>query len=492
MSTPPSPADALVVDVLSDGSTVVVEGRRRTTGPRRGVRNPADGLIWTHVSTGGSQDARDAADAAARALPPWSGATVSERARALRDVADRLDEAAASNEWPALITRETGKRLVEARAELAFSAVYFRTFADLAELQLRQPTMAPGPSHTVEARALGVVAVLTPWNFPVSIPARKIAPALAAGCTVLFKPSEIAPLSAMVLATLVNQHVPAGVLNTVLGEPHEVSDLWLAHEAVHGVSFTGSTRVGRLVAATAAPRFLRTVLELGGCAPFIVMPDADVELAVQTLLVAKYRNNGQSCIAANQVLVAREVATSFVDAFVAASERLVVGDPMVDTSDIGPLAPPGDPARLASVVDDAVRAGAKVGGARAQVPVDGHWFPPTVLVDVPTSARASCEEVFGPVASISVYDDLERAISAHRSTGYGLAGYVCGTDLDAARAVASRLRAGIVGVNTGAPNHPAAPFGGVGLSGVGYEGGLPGLEAFQAYRTTATMGGVAP
>lgn len=478
-----------VGEVLADPTGVVVDGRRRTTSSRRSLVAPVDDRPWTDVAVGGRQDADDGADAAERALPGWSTTPVADRAAALRAIADELDAAAVSDEWPTLISRETGKRLVEARGELGLSAVYFRVLADLAEQQQERTLHAvTGAVHHVEARPLGVAAVLTPWNFPVSIPARKIAAALAAGCTVLFKPSEVAPLSSMVLAAVLDRHLPAGVVNTVLGEPADVVDPWLAHPNVQVVSFTGSTRVGRLVAAAAAPRFQRTVLELGGCAPFVVLPDADVEQAVQTLLVAKYRNNGQSCIAANQVFVARAVADRFVEAFVAATERLVVGDPLDAATDIGPLAPAGDPARLAALVEDAVAAGARVAGTRAPVPEQGHWFAPTVLVDVPASAAASRDEVFGPVASVSTYDDLDEAVARHRATGYGLAAYVCGTDLDVAREISGRLRAGIVGINTGTPNYPGAPFGGLGLSGTGYEGGPQGLEAFQAWRTTAVAG----
>ncbi|TWF75199.1 succinate-semialdehyde dehydrogenase/glutarate-semialdehyde dehydrogenase [Pseudonocardia hierapolitana] len=484
-----SSTDAIVEKVLADSTSVVVAGRRRATSSRRALVAPVDGRPWTEVAIGGRQDAHDAAEAAARALPDWSATPAVERAAALRAVADELDAASATDGWPTLVTRETGKRLAEARAELGLSAVYFRVMADLLDEQQERVLRAvPGAVHHVEPRPLGVAAVLTPWNFPVSIPARKIAPALAAGCPVLFKPSEVAPLSSMVLAALLDRHVPAGTVNTVLGEPADVVDPWLAHPDVQVVSFTGSTWVGRLVAAAAAPRFLRTVLELGGCAPFIVLPDADVEHAVQTLLVAKYRNNGQSCIAANQVFVAREVAETFVDAFVAATERLVVGDPLDAATDVGPLAPAGDPARLAALVDDAVAAGARVAGTRASAPENGHWFAPTVVVDVPASAAASRDEVFGPLAAVSTYDDLDEAVAQHRATGYGLAGYVCGTDVEAARDVSRRLRAGIVGINTGTPNYPGAPFGGLGLSGTGYEGGPQGLEAFQAWRTTAVVG----
>ncbi|GAA5140605.1 aldehyde dehydrogenase family protein [Pseudonocardia adelaidensis] len=485
-----SDTDAIVGEVLTDPAAVVVDGHRRATSSRRPIVGPVDGLPWTEVSVGGRRDADDAAAAAARALPAWSATPAPDRAAVLRSVAAELEAAAASDAWPALVTRETGKRLAESRGELGLSAVYFRVMADLVEEgRERALDAVAGTTHHVEPQPLGVAAVLTPWNFPVSIPARKIAPALAAGCTVLFKPSEVAPLSSMVLTAVLDRHLPAGTVNTVLGEPADVVDPWLAHPDVQAVSFTGSTRVGRLVAAAAAPRFLRTVLELGGCAPFVVLPDADIEDAVRTLLVAKYRNNGQSCIAANQIFVAREVADAFVDAFVAATERLVVGDPLDDGTDVGPLAPAGDPARLAALVDDAVTAGARVAGTRASVPGQGHWFAPAVLVDVPASAAVFRDEVFGPVAAIRAYDDLGEAVAQHRATGYGLAAYVCGTDVAAAREVAGRLRAGIVGINTGTPNYPGAPFGGLGRSGTGYEGGPHGLDAFRAWRTTAVAGG---
>jgi succinate-semialdehyde dehydrogenase/glutarate-semialdehyde dehydrogenase len=492
VTTVVSSTDAIVDEVLADPTAVLVDGRRRATLSRRALVAPVDGLPWTEIAVGGPREAGEAAEVAARALPAWSATPAAERAAALRAVAGDLDTASTAEGWARLVSRETGKRLAEARGELALSAVYFRVMADLLEEQQELVLQTvPGAVHHVEPRPLGVAAVLTPWNFPVSIPARKIAPALAAGCPVLFKPSEVAPLSSMVLATLLDRHLPAGTINTVLGEPADVVDPWLAHGEVQVVSFTGSTRVGRLVAAAAAPRFLRTVLELGGCAPFIVLPDADVEHAVQTLLVAKYRNNGQSCIAANQVFVAREVAGDFVDAFVTATERLVVGDPLDAATEVGPLAPAGDPARLAALVDDAVAAGARVAGTRASVPDNGHWFAPAVLVDVPAAAAASRDEVFGPVAALSTYDDLDDAVAQHRATGYGLAGYVCGTDVEAAREVSRRLRAGIVGINTGTPNYPGAPFGGLGLSGTGYEGGPQGLEAFQTWRTTAVVGGAA-
>ncbi|WFE36194.1 aldehyde dehydrogenase family protein [Micromonospora sp. WMMD975] len=472
--------DPIVNDVLA-AATAVRVADRTADGPRLAVLDPATGQAYTEVTTGSGADASAALDVARRALPAWAGTPPQARSAALRAIAADVETLAAEREWPALITRETGKRLAESTAELGLTVAYFRIMADLLDRQeTERLSVVPGIAHRVTARPAGVAAVLTPWNFPVSIPARKIAPALAAGCPVLFKPSELSPLSSVVLASVVERHVPAGVLSTVLGAPGDVVDPWLADPAVGVVSFTGSTRVGRLVAAAAAPRFLRTVMELGGCAPFLVLPDADPQAAAQTLLVAKYRNNGQSCIAANQVLVAREVAAEFTEAFVAATGKMVVGDPTDPATDLGPLAPAGDPARMAALVDEAVAKGARriSGGA---LPDRGHFAPATVLLDAPVHARVMTDEIFGPIAPVHVYDDLDDALALHRATGYGLAGYVCGTDLDRAHAVAERLRAGIVGINTGTPNTPWIPFGGVADSGLGYEGGRPGLEAFQTF-----------
>nr|WP_246211349.1 aldehyde dehydrogenase family protein [Phytoactinopolyspora alkaliphila] len=453
------------------------------------LRSPIDGEVWSDTAVGGEAEAAAAMTAAAHAGRTWAATPPSARADGLRRIADDLDAATTTTSWPELISRETGKRVAESAAELGLSAVYFRVFADLVEKQDSERFDAvAGHAHIVEAEPAGVVAVLTPWNFPVSIPARKLAAALAAGCTAVVKPSELAPVSSLVLSALIDRHLPAGVVNTVLGDPSDVVEPWLADSRLGAVSFTGSTRVGRIVAAAAAPRFLRTVMELGGCAPFIVLADADPEQAAQTLMVAKYRNNGQSCIAANQIFVAQEVAADFVDAFVAATATVSVGNPLDDGTGLGPMAPAGDPARLSGLVDEAVAGGARIVSDAVPLPVRGHYVAPTVLVDVPASAAVVTEEIFGPIAAIRTFADVDSAVAEHRDTGYGLAGYVCGTDLDAAGAVARRLRAGIVGINTGTPNYPGAPFGGTGMSGIGYEGGRWGLDEFRHYRTTAVGG----
>ncbi|MET0418947.1 MAG: aldehyde dehydrogenase family protein, partial [Actinoplanes sp.] len=396
----------IVDDIVAAGTAVRVDGRT-AGGPALAVVNPATGAAFTEVRTGNRADA-DAALAAAEKAQ-WTG----DRSAALRAIAADIAALAEQPEWAALITRETGKRLPEATAELGLSAGFFRIMADLLDRQeAEQLDVVPGITHRVTARPAGIAAVLTPWNFPVSIPARKIAPALAAGCPVLFKPSELTPLSSLVLAAVVERHVPAGMLNTVLGTPQDVADPWLAARSVGVVSFTGSTRVGRIIAATAAPRFLRTVMELGGCAPFIVLADADPQAAAQTLLVAKYRNNGQSCIAANQIMVAREVAAEFTEAFVAATEKMVVGDPADPATDLGPLAPAGDPARMAALVEEAVSRGARA-VQTASVPGNGHFAPATVLLDAPADSRVLSDEIFGPIAPIHVYDDLDDALKLH-------------------------------------------------------------------------------
>ncbi|MFI7076237.1 aldehyde dehydrogenase family protein [Micromonospora sp. NPDC049903] len=479
--------DPIVSQVLASDTAVRIAGHADAGGARLAVHDPASGVAFAEVTLGAAAEAAAALDAAKRSAAGWADSPIAERAAALRAIADAVEQLAAEDEWPSLITRETGKRLAEARAELGLTVAYFRITAELLEGQSAERfDVVPGIRHEVRTKPLGVAAVLTPWNFPVSIPARKIAPAVAAGAPVLFKPSELAPLSSLVLAEVCAGHLPEGLLSTVLGTPEDVVTPWLADPAVRVVSFTGSTRVGRLVAAQAAPHFLRTVLELGGCAPFVVLPDADPAAAADTLVVAKYRNNGQSCIAANQVFVAAEVAGEFTEAFVAATRALRVGDPADPATDLGPLAPADDPARMAAIVAEAVARGARAVTTDAGLPTTGHFAAPTVLLDAPADCRAMTEEIFGPVAPVHVYRDLAEALRLHHATGYGLAGYVCGTDLDAARAVAGRLRAGIVGVNTGTPNTPWVPFGGLGNSGLGYEGGRPGLEAFQSFQSVAT------
>lgn len=484
--SPTSVIDTLTHDVIAAGTAVRLDGALvRETGTALTVPSPV-GDSPRAVATGSREHADRAVSSAEAAMRQWAARPVQERAEVLEAIADAMD-AGASGAWPELVARETGKRLAEAAGEIRFTAGYFRVAAEqlLAQGDPESLDVVPGISHQVVRQPRGVAVVLTPWNFPVSIPARKIAPALAAGCGVVFKPSEVAPLSSMVLASLLDEHLPPGLVGTVLGKPQDVVEPWLAHEAVGALSFTGSTRVGRILAGQAASRFLPSVLELGGCAPFIVLADADPEHAVEALMVAKFRNNGQSCIAANQVFVAREVSERFIALLTDRVRGLRVGDPLDPDTDIGPLAPQGDPERIEDIVADAVAHGAEVVRPEATVPTSGHYVLPAVLLGASPQSRAMREEVFGPVAPVHVYDDLEEALVLHRATGFGLAGYVCSSDVDAARALGRTLSAGIVGVNTGTPNTPYVPFGGRRESGTGYEGGREGLEFFQAAQVSA-------
>lgn len=318
------------------------------------VTEPATGGVLAELAGGGRADARRAADAAAAALDPWTATAPSTRAVMLRRIA--ADLRAQSDDLAELISRETGKLLAESRAEVSLSAAFFDWFADAVSGRAAECwTVVPGAQHVVTQRPLGVVAVFTPWNFPLSIPARKLAPALAAGCTVLFKPSEVAPLSGLRLAEIAERHIPANTVCTVVGEPAEVADAWISDSRVRGLTFTGSTAVGQTVAVAAAREMKRCVLELGGSAPFVVLDDADPARAAELLAVAKYRNNGQSCIAANAAWVPRRMLDAVVDAFAAATDRLVLGNPLHETTTLGPLTLATDPSRLGGLVDDALR-----------------------------------------------------------------------------------------------------------------------------------------
>lgn len=447
------------------------------------VSEPATGRPVAQLVGGGRTEAATALDAAAHAERTWADTPAAARAEALRGIATALRTE--TEPLAVAISRETGKRIAESRAEVGLSAAYFAWFADAIRTRNGQlHSASPGLRHEVIQRPLGIVSVLTPWNFPLSIPARKIAPTLAAGCPVLFKPSEVAPTSALRLAELVEPHVPAGVVNTVLGDPSEISTTWLGDRRVRGLTFTGSTSVGRLLAQQTASSFTRNVLELGGNAPFVVLDDADLQRAVDLLAVAKFRNNGQSCIAAQQVWVPRRRVDEFAEAFAKASDELVIGDPLDPSTTLGPLALPDDPARIDEVAQEAQASGATVVTGKGEIPGEGHFARPVLCVEPAANSRAAAEEIFGPMSTVRGYDDVEDVIAATRADQYGLGGYVVGEPTRATH-VAQTLDVGIVGVNNASPNTPQVPFGGLKHSGLGWEGGQPGLDAFLTHHTTA-------
>lgn len=464
---------------------------REPDSKRLAVVNPATGETVGDIGYGeASATAVAAAAAAAAALPGWAALPARARADLLTVVSAGL--AAEAETIGALLCAETGKRLPEAVAEIRFAAEYFRWFAE----QVRRPSGEvlsgdpPGKRQVVTRRPAGVVACLTPWNFPVSIQARKLAAALAAGCTTVSRPSEKAPLAVVeMFRIMAAAGLPAGVANLVHGPAREVTEALLDHPAVRVVTFTGSTEVGRQIMALAARRIVRPALELGGDAPFIVFGDADVNAAAAGAMLAKFRNNGQSCIAANRFLVHEDVYEEFTGAFAAAVDAMRVGDPAADPlPDLGPLIDEVRVKAVQALVEEATERGARrLTRDFPGLPATGTYAAPVLLADVPPSAQVACSEVFGPVAAISRFATEEEAVTRANATEMGLASYLYTRDLGRAERVASRLEAGITGVNDPLPPGAFAPMGGVKQSGLGREGGREGLEGFQNVHYVSTV-----
>ncbi|MQY02684.1 aldehyde dehydrogenase family protein [Actinomadura macrotermitis] len=454
-----------------------------TTGghDHREVLDPATGEVVGVVAEAGADDVAAAVAAASAAQPGWAAAPPAERARRLRAAADALRAPDVTEELAVLASRETGKRLAEARAEVGFSAAFLDWFADAAATGVQEHRVAGGRRFLVGRRPLGVVAAVSPWNFPLSIPARKIGAALAAGCAVVNKPSELAPLSGLRFAEVLEPFLPDGALTTVTGDGARTTVPLIDDPRVAAVSFTGSTRVGVLVAARCAASLTRPLLELGGRAPFVVRADADLDAAVEVLAVAKYRNNGASCIAANNVFVHESRYEEFVAAFADRTLALRLGDPRADATDLGPVINGEHAARLAELVADARRRGARVWQG-ADVPATGHFVAPAVVAAAPDMPVWD-QEVFGPVVGVRPFHDDDALAREINGWDFGLGGYVCGRDTAAALAFAERLQIGIVGINTGTPNTPEVPFGGFKHSGYGREGGVAGLHEFTEPQT---------
>lgn len=451
----------------------------------RPVLNPATGRPCGRLSHPeghrAEQQARQAADWAAAALPAWADSSPRSRSDLLLGAVEALrdDEA----ELAGLLATEAGKRLPEAVAEVRFAAEYLRWFAE----EIRRPrgeffsSEDPARRQFSLRRPLGVVATLTPWNFPVSIQARKIAPALAAGCTVVARVSEKAPLAVTRwLQTLHRGGLPDGALNLVHGDARVITSAWLDHPAVRGVSFTGSTAVGSAIMAQAARRIVRPMLELGGNAPFIVHRDADLEVALAQAELGKLRNTGQSCVGVNRFLVHAAVAEEFGARLAARFDRLTLGDPTADpVPDLGPVIDQDRVDAVGALVEEALAAGARRLTAERDLPAEGFWVAPTLLADVPAHCRLAGEEVFGPAAGIFPFDTDDEALALANATEMGLAAYVFTTDPGRAFRFAERLEAGIVGINDALPSVAFTPMGGIKQSGLGREGGREGLHEFQ-------------
>ncbi|GAA5029311.1 NAD-dependent succinate-semialdehyde dehydrogenase [Terrabacter aeriphilus] len=451
------------------------------------VTNPADCTPAGDVAWGDASTATRAADAAARAFGDWSGLPARRRADVLLEASRLLAERSA--DIGRLLAVEAGKRLPEAVGEVAFSAEYFRWFAEQARRPHGEviPHELPDRRHLTLRRPVGVVASLTPWNFPCSIQARKLAPALAAGCTVVARVSEKAPLAVTeMFRALTDAGLPPGVVNLVHGPAREVTQTLLDHDAVRAVTFTGSTGVGREIMAGASRRIVRPLLELGGDAAFVVLEDADVDAAVEGALLAKFRNTGQSCIAANRFVVHEVVHDEFVEKFVARVDAMTVGDGLADPCpDLGPVIDDSRVEAVTTMVDEALALGARRLTADRQLPTGGTYLAPTLLADVPDTAALASEEVFGPAAAVFRFSDTDEAVARANRTEMGLAAYVWSRDVSRCWRTAEALEAGIVGVNNALPSVAFAPMGGVKQSGLGREGAALGLEEFEDVRYLA-------
>jgi succinate-semialdehyde dehydrogenase/glutarate-semialdehyde dehydrogenase len=478
-------ATTLPAPVRDVPTQVLVDGRWRPAagGATFEVTDPATEEVLTTVADGTAEDGEAALAAAHAAAPAWAATAPRDRSELLRacyeDVVERTEELAA------LITAEGGKPLAESRAEVTYGAEFLRWFAE-------EAVRAPGLSRTapaganqqlVQRRPVGPALLITPWNFPIAMATRKIGPALAAGCPVVVKPAQLTPLTTMAVAEIVRAQLerrglPAGVINVVpTSSARTVTGPLIDDPRLRKLSFTGSTEVGRRLLEQAAAQVLNCSMELGGNAPFVVFADADLDAAVDGAVVAKLRNGGQSCVGANRFLVHSSLAEEFAARLADRFSALSVG-PGADGHDVGPLIDAAAVDKVAELVDDATGRGARVlaGGRRPEG--RGHFYLPTVLAGTPADARCVTEEIFGPVAPVVAFDDVDEAFTLANDTPFGLAAYAYTRDVGLALRATHEIEAGMIGINRGMVSDASAPFGGVKQSGLGREGGAAGLEEY--------------
>ncbi|GAB5434483.1 MAG: NAD-dependent succinate-semialdehyde dehydrogenase [Epibacterium sp.] len=444
------------------------------------VVNPATEEVIASVASAEISDADAALDAAEAAMKDWAARTPRQRSEVLRKAWELMS--ARLEEFAHYITLENGKARADAMGEATYAAEFFRWFAEEAVRADGLITHAPasGARIMVQHKPAGLAVLVTPWNYPAAMGTRKIAPALAAGCAVIIKPASETPLTMLALMPLLEEAgVPPGLVNVLPSKrTGALVDHMLHDPRVRVVSFTGSTGVGRKLLHSAADQVLKPAMELGGNAPLIVFDDADLDVAVEGAMLAKMRNLGEACTAANRIYVHETVAEEFTRRFSAAMGALTVGDGTDPSVDVGPLVNADTRDKVASFVADAVAKGAKIeiGGTQPEGP--GFFYPPTVLSNVPETAECVHDEIFGPVAAIQTFTDQEDVIRRANDTEYGLVAYVFSEDMKRALQVCERLEYGMVGLNRGLVSDPAAPFGGVKQSGLGREGGHEGMLEF--------------
>ncbi len=455
------------------------------------VINPATEEVLRTVPFGGREDGHAAIEAAARAFPAWAHRTPYERGAILERAAARMREVA--DEAAHTMVLECGKPLAQARGEWLVAADLFAWFAEEGKRAYGRtiPSRVATKRMTVLRQPLGVIGVITAWNFPAYNPARAWAAALAAGCTVVARASEFTPLTAMAMTqVLVEAGLPRGVLNLVNGDPEAMGQEMLDHPACRKISFTGSVRVGKILMDGASRTVTRLSLELGGNAPVIVLPDVDLDLVAGGAITSKFRNNGQVCVSPQRFLVHRRVADAFAEGVARQAAALRLGSGLDPATQVGPLINARQRDRVAKLVEGAIGQGTEVraGGRRPQALSRGYFFEPTVLSGVKPDMPVFREEIFGPVMPIVAFDELDEAIALANQTPYGLAAYVWTNDLRASVKASEALEFGIVGVNEWVPHATEAPFGGWKQSGIGHESGSEGLSEYLETKLVAVGG----
>ena len=469
-----------VVDGVRKQLLIGGEWRDGTGGETFSVEDPATGESLCEVADGTPDDAVAALAAAADAQDEWAAHPPRERGEILRRAFEAITER--TDELALLMTLEMGKTIKESKAEIAYASEFFRWFAEEAVRITGRYGVAPNGAGRLLTmkQPVGPCVLITPWNFPMAMGTRKIGPAIAAGCTMVMKPAKQTPLSMLALAEILAEAgLPGGVLNVVTSSSSgSVMGPLIEDQRARKLSFTGSTEVGRKLMEQASSQVLKVSMELGGNAPFIVFDDADVDDAVEGALIAKMRNIGEACTAANRFHVAGGVADEFAGKMAERLGAMKVGRGTEDGVDVGPLIDDDQRGKVADLVDDAVGKGAKALVGGRSVDGAGYFYEPTVLGDVPDDANLLREEIFGPVAPVATFGSEDEAVAAANDTEYGLVAYLYTSDFKRALRVCERLETGMVGLNQGMVSNPAAPFGGVKQSGFGREGGSEGIEEY--------------
>ncbi|MBA2507226.1 MAG: NAD-dependent succinate-semialdehyde dehydrogenase [Nocardioidaceae bacterium] len=469
-----------VVDAVPKGLFVGGEWREATGGRTHGVEDPSTGHNLVDVADANAADGVAALDASVAAQPDWALTPPRERGEILRSAFELITERA--DDLALLMTLEMGKPLKESAAEIAYGAEFFRWFSEEAvRVSGRWSTAPNGATRLLTMKQpVGPCLMITPWNFPLAMGTRKIGPAVAAGCTMVVKPAGLTPLTMMALVDILTEAgLPPGVLNLVgTSDTGAVMEPLIRDPRLRKLTFTGSTEVGRRLVEQSAEGLLRVSMELGGNAPFVVFGDADLDEAVDGAMLAKMRNIGEACTAANRFIVHESVAEEFARRLTERMGALVVGRGTEDGVDVGPLVEAKQRDKVADIVDDAVQRGAEVQVGGSPGEGAGYFYAPTVLTDVPPEARMFREEIFGPVAPVFTFADDTDGVAMANDTEFGLVSYVFTQDLSRALRVCEQLETGMVGLNQGVVSNPSAPFGGVKASGFGREGGAEGIEEY--------------